>query len=369
MPPDRTDPVRYAVVGHGWRAAFYLRLARQLPERFVCTGVVTRRAEVGERLEREWGVRTSRDVDALVEAERPEVVVTSVPVDANPDVVRALVAHGLPVLSETPPAPDLEGLRALWRDVGARGLVQVAEQHPFLPAVVALRALIGRGVLGEVTSAQVSWTHGYHAMALLRCLLGVRAEAATVRAVEVPGPLLEGPGRQGRPSRPQVVSATHTTAVLQVAGRTALYDFTEGQWFSPLRRRTVVVRGSHGEVVGHDVRWAGPDGVTLTAPVVRRQTGLDGDLEGADLDALTWADRVLHRNPYPGARLADEEIAVATCLDATGTWARGGGPPPYPLADACQDQLLSLAVARAAEHGSVETTGQEPWAPEVRGAT
>jgi len=359
-------PVRFAVVGHGWRADFYLRLARLLPDRFTCTGVLTRRAEVGARLEREWGVRTTRDLDDLL-SHGPDLVVTSVPVAANPDVLRALVERGATVLSETPPAPDVASLRALWRDVGAADQVQVAEQHPSLPVVAAVRALLGRGLLGQVTSASVSWTHDYHAMALLRAVLGLGAEPVHVQAVQVDGPLLEPPGREGRPEQPQVLTATHTTAVLTGDGRTGVYDFTDGQWFSPLRRRSLTVRGSTGEVVGTDVRWARDDGTVLAAPLVRRQTGLDGDLEGADLDAVVWAGEVLYANPYRGARLSDEELAIAACLAATARWRNGEGPAPYPLADACQDALLGHLVHRAAERGSAERSEREPWAPHVHG--
>jgi predicted dehydrogenase len=308
-----------------------------------------------------------RDVAAMVRATSPELVVTSVSADANADVLRAAVAEGLPVLAETPPATTVDELRALWADVGGSGLVQVAEQHPFLPAVVALRGLLQRGVLGEVSAAQVSWTHGYHATALLRCLLGIGGEPVTVQAVRTTAPLLEGPDRDGRPASPQPRATGHTSALLSTGSRVGGYDFTDGQWFHPLRRRHVVVRGSHGEVVGTSVRWSGADGVPHAATVERRQTGLDGDLEGADLDTLSWAGQLLYRNPHRGARMSDEELAVAACLQATADWHRGDGPPPYPLADACQDQLLALAVDRAVETGHAERTAVEPWAGQVRG--
>ncbi len=386
-PDPAGPPVRFGVVGHGWRADFFLRLARALPDLFECTGVVTRGPQAGAWVERRWGVATYRTVGELL-AGGPEVVVVSVPRAATPDVVRALVGHGTAVLAETPPAPDLDGLRSLWADVGAGvggDLVQVAEQHPFLPVVAALRALLATGELGEPTSAHVTWTHGYHATALLRHLLGVAGHEAVVTAVATPAPLLEGPDRQGWPREQAVRDAVHTLAVLRFApdgaagtradsdtgtgtgrgARTGVYDFTDGQWFNPLRRRHLLLRASRGEVVGTDVTWAGDDGRPVGAPIVRRQTGLDGNLEGADLDTLSWAGRVLFRNPYPGARLSDEEIAVATCLELTGRWRRGEGPPPYPLADACQDHLLSLAIDEAAGTGRPVTVGREPWAASV----
>jgi predicted dehydrogenase len=359
-------PLRFGIVGHGWRADFYLRLASRLPARFDCVGVVARRPEVAARLAREWGVATFATVDELVAATAPEVVVTSVPREANPGVVQALVALGTPVLAETPPAADVEGLRELWAAVGDSGLVQVAEQHPFLPVFAAVRALIGLGVLGAIGSVHVTWTHDYHGVALIRSLLGLGAEPVRIQAARDVRPLLEGPDREGWPAEPAVRPSEHTIALLQAAGRTGVYDFTEGQWFNPFRRRHLVLRGDHGELVGNDVTWAAPDGSPLSAPIVRRQTGLDGNLEGADLDSLTWAGRVLYRNPFPGARLSDEEIAIATCLEATGRWRRGEAPEPYPLADACQDQLVALHVHAAADAGCPVQSGDEPWSAHVR---
>jgi hypothetical protein len=165
---------------------------------------------------------------------------------------------------------------------------------------------------------------------------------------------------------PQEVPATHTVATLEFtrpAGPAiGTYDFTEGQWWHPLRRRNVIVRGSRGEVTGTSVVRAGEDGRPFEAPLVRRQTGLDGDLEGADLDTLTWCDRTLYVNPYRGRRLSDEELAVAALLEQTLRWRRGEAEPPYPLAEGCQDQLLSLAIGEAAAGGLPVTTATEPWA-------
>lgn len=48
-------PIRFGIVGSGWRAEFFARLARALPERLAVVGVVTRSAERAARVEAEWG--------------------------------------------------------------------------------------------------------------------------------------------------------------------------------------------------------------------------------------------------------------------------------------------------------------------------
>ncbi len=69
----------------------------------------------------------------------------------------------------------------------------------------------------------------------------------------------------------------------------------------------------------------------------------------------------MYHNPFVGRRLMDEEIAIASIMAATGAWARDEGPAPYPLADGCQDHLISLAIDESAASGAPVTTSVEPW--------
>jgi hypothetical protein len=58
----------------------------------------------------------------------------------------------------------------------------------------------------------------------------------------------------------------------------------------------------------------------------------------------------------------DEEIALGSMLLATAAWALGAGAAPYPLAQGCQDHLISLAIDEATTTGVPVSIGVEPWA-------
>ena len=86
-------PIRFGVVGSGWRAEFFVRMARLMPDRFQVTGVVTRSALRGAEVEEAWGVPTVRTIEELVTGavpdggtDRPEFVVVSVPWPVTPEV-------------------------------------------------------------------------------------------------------------------------------------------------------------------------------------------------------------------------------------------------------------------------------------------
>ncbi len=383
--PD--EPYRFGIVGRGWRSQFFLRIAAALPDRLAVTGVVTRTAERGVDIERQWGVRTFRDVEALL-ATGPEFVITSVPREVNPPLVSALVAAGMAVLSETPPAPTVQGMRELWAEVGASGLVQVAEQYQFQPLNAVRIALARSGLLGRPTAVQLSSTHEYHAMSLIRLGLGVGFDEAAVSARTLSAPLVRSVSAGGWPapthggadgrggeddgngngdgdgaSGPvEEVEASETIAVLDFGGgRSGVYDFTDEQWWHPLRRHRHVVRGSRGEIVDDVVTTMADSRSPISRPI-RRQVGVEANLEGMFLDTLSLDGRVVWRNPVAPARLADEEVAIADLLLRTGSWVRDATPPPYPLAQACQDHLLGLAIAEAAATGTTVHTGTEAWA-------
>lgn len=362
---DRGDgPARFVVVGHGWRAGFFTKLARAFPDRFEVTSVVTRTAEGGAQAERDWGVRTVRTLGEAAEQGGPAFAVTVVPWEASPHLIREAVALGLPVLSETPPAPDLPGLVELWSDVGASGLVQVAEQYPRYPGHAARMALIEKGVLGVVHDVQVSSTHQYHAIALIRAMLGVGFADATVTAHRTEFELVDPIARDGFTGDTTPKPASNVLARLEFPdGRTGLYDFTDNQWHNELRSNRILVRGSHGELVTDHVVHLRDPSTVLESDLVRRQTGLDMNFEGFDLDHISFEGDVVFRNRWQGGRLSDDEISVADLVAAMDAWVRADGPAPYPLAEASQDHMLALAIDESLEAGASARTARQPWAP------
>jgi predicted dehydrogenase len=355
-------PIRFGVVGSGWRSEFFLRLARQAPNRFEVAGVVTRSAERGAQVEARWEVPTFRTAEALIEAGRPEFVIASVPWAVTPIATKTLAALGVRVLAETPPAPDLASLRDLWEAVGDTGLVQVAEQYMLMPGHAARWALVREDVIGEVTSVQVSSTHLYHAVSMIRLVLGAGYSPATVSARSFVAPLVNPLTSQGWTDDDTPQDLATTIATIDFGDRMGLYDFTDNQWWNPLRARRIVVRGSRGEIVDDDVVRLVDARTPVRSALVSRRTGIDLNLEGSDLDHISFDGRVVYRNEFFGARFSEDDLGVASLLAAMAAWCRGDAAQPYPLAAGCQDHLISLAIGESARTGNPVTTGAEAWA-------
>src|SRR5205085_4336322 len=123
-----------------------------------------------------------RTLDELLRKADPLFVLVSVSKSASATLLNELAERGIPALAETPPAPDLEGLNQLYQLTLKGARIQVAEQYAFQPFHAARLALVQSGRLGRVSQAQVSVSQDYHAMSLIRKLLGLQFENAVITA-------------------------------------------------------------------------------------------------------------------------------------------------------------------------------------------
>ena len=353
------ESARFAIIGTGWRSEFFLRIAAAAPERLQAVGVLARSDASAARVAG-WNVPIHRSLDDLLAA-RPDFVIASVTWPAMPEVITELVERGVRVLAETPPAPDADGLRKLWHDVGASRLVQVAEQYMFMPGHAARLEVMRSGALGSVGGVQVSSTHLYHATSMIRTFLDAGMAEATVSARTFTAPLVDPLTPAGWSDDVSPQDRTTTIASLDFGdGRMGLYDFVDNQWWNPILSRRIVLRGSHGELTDDTVRrFEGTE--VITSPITYRRTGVDLNLEGNDVVSAAFEGRVVYRNPWVGTRLSEDDIAVASLLELTGEWARGDGAEPYPLADACQDHLLGLAIGESARTGADVRVAPDVW--------
>jgi predicted dehydrogenase len=355
--------VVFGIIGGGWRADFYLRVARELPDRFRVAAMMVRDAAKGAAIERSWGIPTHRTIDELLANPELEFVVVSVPWPVTPVMIRFLHERGMPALAETPPAPDLEGLIALHELTTTGAKVQVAEQYQFQPLHAARLSIARSGRLGTVSQAQVSAAHGYHGMSLMRGLLGVRFEDATITAREFISPIVGSPTRDGPPAEERITKSRQVIAHFDFGDKLGVYDFTGDQYFSYIRSPRVLVRGERGEINNLEVRHLHTHRVPAEYELRRVDAGQYGNLEGYHHKGILAGDEWVYRNPVIPGRLTDDEVAVATCLERMAEYV-DGGEGFCGLPDASQDHYLSLMIDEAVRSGEPVRTKRQPWASE-----
>ncbi|MGD0112601.1 MAG: Gfo/Idh/MocA family oxidoreductase [Armatimonadota bacterium] len=339
------EPIGFGIVGAGWRTEFYLRIARALPGRFAITGVVVRNPEKRTAFQQAWGVRVCANADELLKTS-PSFVVTSVSWASNPVLLKELSHRGVPVLSETPPAPDLEGLREISALSKQGAKIQVAEQYWAQPHHQACSALIEQGLLGRPTHAQVSVAHGYHGVSLIRRFLCVGFELPAISGKRFAAPIVAGAGRQGPPAQEAIRNSEQDIIFLDWGDRLGVLDFTGDQYFGWIRTNRLLIRGERGEIVNDTVSYLQDFRTPLAVALRRDVTGANGNLEGFYLRGIQAGGEWAYCNPFAPAPLSDDELAIATCLARMDEYVRTGREF-YSLAEACQDHYLSLVCQRA----------------------
>lgn len=354
-------PIRFGLIGGGWRAEFFTRIARELPERFRLAGVVQRDATKAAAFGATWGAPAFASYAELAAAE-PDFVVLSVKPEAHLPILTELHRLGLAVLCETPAALDVETMTAIWRLVEQGLRLHIAEQYLFQPLHAARLQLIGDGGLGKVSFARVSAAHGYHGVSLMRQFLGIGFDNAAIRGKTFRAKALEGPNRFSWPQSERFVSTTQTLGEFDFGERLGLFDFTDVQYRSPVHSHRVVIRGERGEIADLEARVMPVYGKPLTRMFTRNESGRYGNLFGYALEAMLCGDEVLWTMPFPNARLMDDEIAIALAMEKMGALVRGQGAGPYPYAEGAQDQYLSLLMHEAARTGETVRSTRQAWA-------
>ncbi len=336
---------RFGILGAGWRAEFYLRVASALPDRFVCGGIYVRNPDTAARL-RATGAPVMTEYESFC-AGGYDFVVCCVRSGEILSAARDLVARGYAVLCETPAGRTLEQLHAERDLIPATARVQVAEQYLYQPEFAAARALSESGLLGPVHYVRISAAHEYHGVSLVRGLLGVgTAFPDRILGMEIDDPVRRVLGRPGRLPGSDVVSK-QTIGILRFGQKSALLDFTGEQYFSPIRSGSLLMRGPRGEYSDGKLCYLDAQDEPVRLTRTRVEFGRGTDLGGYALDRICFGPHVLYRNPYPQARLSDEELAVAGMLEGMQTYL-ATGRSFYSLAEERLDCEIAYRIREVA---------------------
>ena len=347
--------IRFAVAGTGWRALFYVRAAKNLPELFELTGVLCRTAERAEGFAKEYGVAAFADLEALLGTE-PEFVVSCIYKADLADMCIRLLERGVPALCETPLAVSLDKLaelRAVQQRTGV--LLEMAEQYFLYPSHQARRALVRKGLLGDITYCYMSMMHDYHGVSMLRAYLGEESGPVRIRAHKTRTPIVVTGGRGGYITSGQMGEEYRVLAQLDYGdGRVGMYDFAGTQYHSAIRSNHLRILGTRGEIADNEVRWIDESNRPHLDNLIVNTDQISGTIR-----AISFGGERVYENPFrTDAAMTEDDIAVSTVLMRMGESVRGG-ERHYPYA--FRDSYLSLVLTAAANDSADEAADAMNW--------
>ena len=356
--------MKIGLIGNGWRTRGYLRILRQVPERFQLSGVLFRNAQKAAAFGRDNPGLAYTDLEQFL-CQPHDMVMILLPREVLLPYMEAVLKAGFPLLVETPPGNGLEGLCQVWQlQQTYRAKIQVAEQYFLQPYHQAVYALVKQGMLGEISNLRISMAHDYHGISLMRRLLSAGDQPCTIIAQQFAFPVLYHCGQEGMKTDSQTVREDRRkTAVFAFDhGKVGFFDFADEQYFNYFRSRHLNVQGTHGEINDYDVAyWNGH--MPVWSRLERQDMGRDSNLEGYFHRGITWNGRFVYESPfadYTEARLTDDEIAMGSLLLGMEKLIQTG-EEIYPLKEALRDTYLYLMMDEAIRTGQSVRTLPQPW--------
>ena len=185
----------YVIVGSGWRAEFFGRIARNYPDLF--RAIFLCRSE-----EKARPMRARTGLDAVLTEDEalsfhPDFIVVAVARAHLVDVAERWIQRGFPVMVETPVGDTEENLNRLERLQAGGARIVCCEQYHRYPILSEGLRMIEAGALGAPHAVYISLAHDYHAASLIRRALGVGGERYVIQGQRFTMPVAETDSRDG----------------------------------------------------------------------------------------------------------------------------------------------------------------------------
>lgn len=344
---DTGKKYRFIIVGSGWRALYYVRIAKALPQLFELGAMLCRTEEKAEKIHRENDIYATTSIAECI-GMKPDFVVVAVSKASIADVSCEWLRRGFPVLCETPVVQTKEQAEAIRELTDRGGKLAVAEQYTRFPSVSAVLKILEKGLIGEPDYAVVSMAHEYHGASLIRAFLQLDDDIEfAVSGREYTFATIETLSRYEKFTDGRVVPRRRTVAVYEFANaKAALYEFDYEQYRSPIRGNMLKIQGVRGEILGDTVRFLDEKNeaqvrkIVAESREVRRESDNPNLRLVREITQILFDGEVLYVPPFGLCGLMEDETAMAEVLRDMGEYVRGYGENPYPFEKAFRDVMM-----------------------------
>ena len=128
-------------------------------------------------------------------------------------------------------------------------------------------------------------------------------------------------GRIGEFESKNIENTNQKIKIFKFKDATAVYNYNIEQYFSPIRKDRILIRGTKGEIENNQVRYLNSQNEFVSSEIKFVTSGL---LDGFYNNKITFEDKTLFEFPFGKARLTEEETAIAQCFIKMQEYINGG---------------------------------------------
>ncbi len=341
----------FVIIGTGWRAQYYVRIAKALPEIFNLQAVYSRTQEKAEEFSREHKIHGTNSLEEIINL-KPDFVVIAVKKDEGLKTARQWLEYGFTVLMETPAALTKEALDEVKEIQKTGKKLVVAEQYIFYPEYSAVLKLLSTGLIGEVNYISISSAHEYHGASLMRHFLEVEDLPEKVMVKTFSYPTTETLTRYESFTDGRIKNKNRTVGLFEfMANKAAVYDFDSEQYRSPIRKNQLKIQGVRGEIHDRKVYYLDSQNRPVESEIKIESRTIETENSNPNLHyvkeitEISFEGKVLYTPPFGCCGLAEDETAIAVLMESTGRYAKGLVKEPlYPLKKAVLDAEMMFMM-------------------------
>lgn len=301
--------IRFVIVGSGWRSLSYVKIAKALPEKFELCAMLCRTKEKAERMAAEQGIYGTTSIQECRKM-NPDFVVVVVSKASIAQVSMEWMEYGFTVLCETPASLELPVLEQLWQLHKEGKRLVVAEQYTKRPLYQAMLSVVEEGLLGEPDSLNLSLAHEYHGARLIRAFLKEDvATPFTINAKTYLFKTVETLSRYERFTDGRTTEKKRTVATFEFAdGKVAWYDFDSEEYRSPIRKKSVCVRGCKGELRDAKVYFLDENFESVEAELKVAERVIPADNPNTNLQTIREVESIVFRSDRGEERMVYDAL-------------------------------------------------------------
>lgn len=347
----------FVIVGSGWRALFYVRIAKALPQLFELKALLCRSSEKAEQLSREHKIKTTTSIEECKNL-KPDFVVIAVTKSDGAKPALQWADYGFTALMETPAAQDIKTLQELWTAHKNNKKILVAEQYIYYPQWQAVLNLLkpnqdNKCLIGDINYLYLSFAHEYHGASIIKAVLNAQTSDFLVQGKTYAFPTTQTFTRYESFTDGRICNKNRTLAVFEFTGnKVAFYDFDSEQYRSPIRKNLLKIQGSRGEIINDTVTYLDDNNKAQCKKLIHTD------------DKISFMKKTLYQSPfapYSTLPLTADETAIATLMLSTGEYAVLNKEPLYPLKFALQDSYMAIQLLNACTQGQTQKSQKMPW--------